>query len=69
MHLMVEAPARGSWKPPGAWNGHIVKTLKHASRVQVADEMKRLRSLHPSYAKEFERLLRAAQDERGQANW
>jgi hypothetical protein len=47
---------------------HLVEALKHASQADIASVVQRLRPLDPSYLKEFERLLRAAEDEK-QNNW
>jgi hypothetical protein len=47
---------------------HLVEALKHASEADVAVVVQRLRPLDPSYLKEFERLLRAAENEK-QDNW
>jgi hypothetical protein len=47
---------------------HLVESLKHASEADVATAVQRLRPLNPVYLKEFERLLRAAEDEK-QDDW
>jgi hypothetical protein len=47
---------------------HLVEALKRASPAQVAEVVVRLRQLDPSYLREFERLLRAAEDE-NQDSW
>jgi hypothetical protein len=47
---------------------HLTEALKHASLEDVASVVQRLRPLHPSYLKEFERLVRAAEDE-NQNRW
>ena len=47
---------------------HLVETLKHASETDIASVVQRLRPLDPSYLKDFERLVRAAEDEK-QDNW
>jgi hypothetical protein len=47
---------------------HLVEALKHATEQDVAGVVQRLRSLDPIYLKEFERLVRAAEDEK-QDNW
>jgi hypothetical protein len=47
---------------------HLIESLKHASEADVAAVVQRLRPLNPVYLKEFERLLRAAEDEK-QDNW
>jgi hypothetical protein len=47
---------------------HLVEALKQASEAEIASVVQRLRPLNPIYLKEFERLLRAAEDEK-QDNW
>jgi len=47
---------------------HLVESLKKASPAQIAEVVVRLRPMHPSYVQEFERLVRAAEDE-NQENW
>jgi hypothetical protein len=47
---------------------HLVEALKLADHAQVADVVVRLRSLDPSYLEEFNRLVRAAEDE-NQQSW
>ena len=43
---------------------HITESLKHATPGQVAAVVVRLRTIDPSYLREFERLLKAAESER-----
>jgi hypothetical protein len=47
---------------------HLIESLKQAPAEQIAEAVQALRSLHPSYLAEFNRLLRAAQDE-NRENW
>lgn len=47
---------------------HLIESLQHADQVQISQAVEKLRPLHPSYLRELERLLRAAEDER-QENW
>lgn len=47
---------------------HLIEALKHASEAEIASVVERLRPLEPLYLKEFERLLRAAEDEK-QEDW
>jgi len=47
---------------------HLVEALKHAGESEIASVVQRLRALDPSYLKEFERLVRAAEDEK-QDDW
>jgi hypothetical protein len=47
---------------------HLVESLQHASQADIASVVQRLRPLDPSYLKEFERLVRAAEDVK-QDNW
>jgi hypothetical protein len=47
---------------------HLNEALKKASQAQIAEVVVRLRPLHKSYLREFERLVRAAEDE-NQENW
>jgi hypothetical protein len=47
---------------------HLVEALKQASEAEIASVVQRLRPLDSSYLKEFERLVRAAEDEK-QDNW
>ena len=47
---------------------HLVEALKKASQAQIAEAVVNLRRLHKSYLREFERLVRAAEDE-NQENW
>jgi hypothetical protein len=47
---------------------HLVEALKHASQEEIGSVVQRLRALDPSYLKEFERLVRAAEDEK-QDDW
>jgi hypothetical protein len=47
---------------------HLVEALKKASLGQTAEAVVKLRTMHPSYLREFERLMRAAEDE-NQENW
>jgi hypothetical protein len=47
---------------------HLVEALKHASELDIASVVQRLRPLDPSYLKEFERLVRAAEVEK-QDDW
>ncbi len=47
---------------------HLIEALKKATPEQIAEAVQRLRPLHASYLREFERLTRAAEDE-DQKNW
>jgi hypothetical protein len=47
---------------------HLVEALKKATSTQIAEVVIRLRPLDPSYLREFNRLLRAAEDE-NQDSW
>src|SRR4029453_11115832 len=47
----------------------LVEVLKRATPLQVSDMVTRVRQLHPSYLAEFERLVRAAEEEKGQESW
>lgn len=47
---------------------HLIEALKRVSEAQIAEVVVKLRSLHPSYMHEFQRLVQAAQDE-NQENW
>jgi hypothetical protein len=47
---------------------HLVEALKKATPAQIANVVVRLRPLDPSYLQEFNRLLRAAEDEK-QDSW
>jgi hypothetical protein len=48
---------------------HLVEALKHMNEAGISEVVRLLRPLHPSYLKEFERLVRAAEEEKGQAGW
>lgn len=48
---------------------HLVEALKAASQAQVACAVQLLRPLHSSYMAEFERLVKAAEEESSQARW
>jgi hypothetical protein len=47
---------------------HLTEVLKAVGEAQIAAVVLRLRKLHPSYLCEFERLVRAAEDEK-QDRW
>lgn len=47
---------------------HLIEALKKASQAQIAEAVVKLRPLDTSYLREFERLVRAAEDE-NQENW
>jgi hypothetical protein len=47
---------------------HLIEALKHASEAEIASVVQQLRPLDPLYLKEFERLVRAAEDEK-QEKW
>lgn len=47
---------------------HLIEALKRAKEADVASVVQRLRPLGPSYLKKFERLVRAAEDEK-QDEW
>ena len=47
---------------------HMIEALKQASEKDIASVVVRLRSLDPSYLKEFQRLVEAAEAE-NQENW
>ena len=47
---------------------HLIEALKQAGEMDVASVVVRLRSLDPSYLKEFQRLVEAAEAEK-QENW
>jgi len=48
---------------------HLVEVLKDRSEKDIAEVVTRLRKLGPAYLREFERLVRAAEDEKDQENW
>ena len=48
---------------------HLIEVLKRAGEPKRGEVVHLLRTLHPSYLKEFERLVRAAEEEKGQAEW
>ena len=48
---------------------HLVEVLKRATPLQVSEVVTRVRQMHPSYLAEFERLVRAAEEEKGQQSW
>jgi hypothetical protein len=47
---------------------HLIEALKQADQSQIADVVRRLRSLDSRYLKEFERLVKSAEDE-NQEKW
>jgi hypothetical protein len=47
---------------------HLIEALKQASETDIASVVLRLRSLDPSYLKEFQRLVESAEAE-NQENW
>jgi len=47
---------------------HLIESFKRATPEQIAEIVVHLRTLPPVYLKEFERLVRAAEDE-NQENW
>lgn len=48
---------------------HLIEVLKHAGQPGISQVAQLLRNLHPSYLQEFERLVRAAEDEKAQKHW
>jgi len=48
---------------------HLVEVLQRRSEGDIATLVEKLRPLDPSYLATLERLLRAAEDERGQESW
>jgi len=48
---------------------HLIEVLKCAGELDISRVVHRLRSLHPSYLQEFDRLVQAAEEEKGQARW
>jgi hypothetical protein len=48
---------------------HLVEVLKRATPGKVSDVVKRVRRMDPSYLVELERLVRAAEEEKGQESW
>ncbi|MBI4601783.1 MAG: hypothetical protein HY721_07465 [Planctomycetes bacterium] len=47
---------------------HLIEALKGSDQTKVAAAVVKLRGMHPSYLREFERLLRAAEEEK-QDRW
>ncbi len=47
----------------------LIEALKDRTERERSEVVRRLRPLDPSYLREFERLLRAAEAEQDQANW
>ena len=47
---------------------HLIESLKRAPQADIAEVVQRLRPLDPSYLREFQRLLRLAEEE-NQEDW
>jgi hypothetical protein len=47
---------------------HLTEALRHASQQQISDSVVMLRDVDPVYMAEFNRLIRAAEDQ-DQSNW
>jgi hypothetical protein len=47
---------------------HLIEALKQATQEQIASAVVWARQMHPSYLQEFQRLMRAAEDE-NQEKW
>ena len=47
----------------------LVEALKDRDKSETSEVVQKLRPLDPSYLREFERLLRAAEEEGEQEDW